>query len=64
MKKLVDDILLYMAEMDCGDNSCRFRDRSKPSGMRTNGGCRCLKSLPTGLRISLEKLWTGYYERK
>lgn len=26
---------------DCGDNSCRYRDRSQPSGMRTNGGCRC-----------------------
>jgi hypothetical protein len=26
---------------DCGDNSCMYRDRSKPSGMRTNGGCRC-----------------------
>jgi hypothetical protein len=26
---------------DCGDNSCLYRDNSKPSGMRTNGGCRC-----------------------
>lgn len=28
---------------DCGDNSCffnQYRD-SKPTGMRTNGGCRC-----------------------
>lgn len=22
----------------CGDNSCRFK---KPTGMATNGGCRC-----------------------
>jgi len=29
--------------LDCGDNSCRFaRQRG---GMRTNGGCRCLKEL-------------------
>lgn len=26
---------------DCGDNSCRYRDRTKPGGMRTNGRCRC-----------------------
>lgn len=26
---------------DCGDNSCLYRDRSKPGGMRTNGGCHC-----------------------
>jgi hypothetical protein len=26
---------------DCGDNSCMYRDRTRPSGMRTNGGCRC-----------------------
>lgn len=25
---------------DCGDGSCILRDRSKPSGQRTNGGCR------------------------
>lgn len=27
---------------DCGDGSCILRDRSKPSGMRTNGGCQHL----------------------
>lgn len=27
--------------LDCGDNSCMYRDTSKPGGMRTNGGCRC-----------------------
>lgn len=30
--------------LDCGDHSCDFaKDKS---GMRTNGGCRCLKPLP------------------
>lgn len=29
--------------LDCGDNSCMFA-RQK-TGMRTNGGCRCLKDL-------------------
>lgn len=28
---------------DCGDGSCVLRDRSKPSGMHTNGGCQHLK---------------------
>lgn len=30
-----------IVSLDCGDNSCRYRDRSKPGGMRTNGGCLC-----------------------
>lgn len=33
-------LILVSLNIDCGDNSCRFTlDRS---GMRTNGGCRCL----------------------
>lgn len=32
-----------MEPLDCGDHSCDFaKDKS---GMRTNGGCRCLKPL-------------------
>ncbi len=29
--------------LDCGDNSCMFAE--KRGGMRTNGGCRCLKEI-------------------
>jgi hypothetical protein len=36
---------------DCGDNSCMYRDRSKPSGMRTNGGCSCDECPKCGGRI-------------
>jgi hypothetical protein len=28
---------------DCGDSGCILRDRSQPSGQRTNGGCQHLK---------------------
>lgn len=28
-------------ELDCGDNSCHFAKNK--TGMRTNGGCRCLE---------------------
>ena len=28
-------------DLDCGDNSCRFKAHGK-GGMRTNGGCSCL----------------------
>lgn len=31
--------------MDCGDNSCFFAEKPL-TGMRTNGGCRCLSDLP------------------
>jgi len=43
--------------LDCGDNSCLYRNRAKPSGMRTNGGCRCFKELSTKKRIYVEKLF-------
>jgi hypothetical protein len=36
---------------DCGDNSCLYRDRTKPSGMRTNGGCTCDECPACGLAI-------------
>lgn len=29
--------------LDCGDTSCRFAESK--TGMRTNGGCRCLQDL-------------------
>ena len=33
---------------DCGDNSCRFaKDKT---GMRTNGGCRCIEIRDPSLR--------------
>lgn len=31
---------------DCGDNSCRFA--TTKGGMRTNGGCRCIKDVREG----------------
>jgi hypothetical protein len=40
---------------DCGDNSCLFGGAGK-GGMRTNGGCRCFKDLPTMKRIYVERL--------
>ena len=43
--------------LDCGDNSCYYRDRTKPSGMRTNGGCSCFKDLPQSKRIFVNKMW-------
>ena len=36
--------------MDCGDNSCAFEGRSR-GGMRTNGGCCCLKDLDFDKRM-------------
>jgi hypothetical protein len=34
-------IALELEQIDCGDSSCVFAARK--TGMRTNGGCRCLK---------------------
>jgi hypothetical protein len=44
---------------DCGDNSCLFGGRGK-GGMRTNGGCRCFKDLPTAKRIYVERLYAAF----
>jgi hypothetical protein len=33
-------IALELEQIDCGDNSCVFA--AKKTGMRTNGGCRCI----------------------
>lgn len=48
---------------DCGDNSCLFGGRGK-GGMRTNGGCRCFKDLPTAKRIYVERLYAALSEKQ
>lgn len=39
---------------DCGDNSCMFAKNK--GGMRTNGGCRCLKDVSWKTRVYFERL--------
>lgn len=46
--------------MDCGDSSCEFEGRGK-GGMRTNGGCRCLKDLD-GARMLRARRYIRYLE--
>lgn len=43
IRKRADAATPIPNDMDCGDNSCRYA--SKKSGMRTNGGCRCLEGV-------------------
>jgi hypothetical protein len=38
-----------MSSLDCGDNSCVFA--TTKGGMRTNGGCRCLRDLSSDRRL-------------
>lgn len=42
-----------LSKLDCFDNSCHFMGRRKKGGMRTNGGCRCLRDVPHRLRNTL-----------
>ena len=53
-----DEFVKWLRENapDCGDNSCLFGGHGK-GGMRTNGGCRCFKDLPTMKRIYVERLY-------
>lgn len=41
-------------QLDCLDNSCRFA--TKRHGMRTNGGCRCLRAGTAGASMALRLL--------
>ena len=55
---LLHDVMPLIKELkklDCGSNSCIFAQDK--SGQRTNSGCNCLKLLPIGVRIILEKIW-------
>ena len=52
-----EDTSWLFTTLDCGDNSCLFRDHTKPSGMRTNGGCRCFKDLPQKKRLYVHRLF-------
>jgi hypothetical protein len=45
-----------MITLDCGDNSCLFAPRPL-TGMRTNGGCRCFRDLPTKQRLFVTQTW-------
>jgi hypothetical protein len=57
--------------LDCGDNSCAFA--KSITGMRTNGGCRCLEALDHDTRRAVRllvqelrgdlKRMTSLYER-
>lgn len=60
----VDKVDAWLRENapDCGDNSCLFGGRGK-GGMRTNGGCRCFKDLPTAKRIYVERLFAASVTR-
>lgn len=41
------------AKLDCGDNSCEFAENK--TGMRTNGGCRCLKDMDFSRRMAVRR---------
>ena len=49
-----NDLDWLLSTLDCGDNSCLFAE--KKTGMRTNGGCRCFKDLPTNKRMFVHKM--------
>lgn len=48
IEKRLAEIEKNKLDWDCGDSSCRFA--IEKTGMRTNGGCRCIKSEDFQLR--------------
>lgn len=61
LKSLVQTAL-ELEQIDCGDSSCAFA--ATKTGMRTNGGCRCMDKgeLSPELRMVLRRL--AYAVRK
>jgi len=60
MKFEIDELIKSLMEMDCGDSSCWFAQ--KKTGMRTNGGCRCLSGLPSHVKHHIVLLWQNYWK--
>lgn len=48
-----------MHGLDCGDSSCRYK--TSTGGMRTNGGCRCVRLYPENVQRFLLR---NYYKAK
>lgn len=48
--------------MDCGDSTCTMAPRPL-RGVRTNGGCRCLKPVRIHLRIAIARHVQAMWER-
>lgn len=53
---LPDQLVDQLTALNCGDNSCLYRDRTKNWGVGTNGGCRCLKDLRSDVRFPVQRL--------
>jgi hypothetical protein len=43
-----------MSEQGCSDGNCCLRIEPV-RGQHTNGGCRCLRDVPTQLRIAIQR---------
>ena len=57
----IEPLLTALSKLDCGDNSCRFAQNK--GGMRTNGGCRCLKEIDQSVRHEIHIIWHNYLKR-
>ena len=51
----MNDLDWLFTTLDCGDSSCLFAKNKR--GMRTNGGCRCFRDLPTTKRMFVHKIF-------
>ena len=54
----IKPLLEVLSKLDCGDNSCRFAQNK--GGMRTNGGCVCLRDIDKSVRLEIHKIWHNY----
>lgn len=57
----IKPLIKALAKLDCGDNSCRFAQTK--GGMRTNGGCVCLRDIDKSVRLEIHKIWDNYLRR-
>ena len=57
----ITNFIKELSTLDCGDNSCYFAKNK--TGMRTNGGCRCLSNCDTKDKINILKLYKKYKDK-
>lgn len=56
MNKLPEKYEWLHNTLDCGDNSCYFKNPNS-GGMRTNGGCRCFIEVDSKTRIFVQRMY-------
>ena len=57
-----NDKVREWTDFACSDGNCIFKDLTKPGGMQTNGGCKCLYDLNPEKRLGVRRLKSAHFK--